>query len=100
MGLIDDLSKKYPDLIGDATHTDESLLADSSSVHDVGAPSRARQAGVERSGRTSYVVQAGDTLDSIADEVGIPVAQLCGMNGIVDPDAPNLYAGRALIVPE
>ena len=42
----------------------------------------------------SYVVQSGDTLISIAAELGTSVDSLMAANGLTDPDL--LYAGQAL----
>ena len=40
----------------------------------------------------AYLVQAGDTLDSIADRYGVPALLLARINGIRDPQ--NLSPGK------
>ena len=45
-----------------------------------------------------YDVQAGDTLDSIAAKLGVLVADLVAVNGIVDPN--RIEAGQRLAVPQ
>ena len=50
------------------------------------------------SGRPSvYVVQPGDNLSDIADELGVTTRELQDANGIDDPD--SIFAGQELIVP-
>jgi LysM repeat protein len=46
---------------------------------------------------TTYVVQAGDNLSDIADELGVSLRALQAANGIEDPD--SIFAGQELIVP-
>lgn len=45
----------------------------------------------------SYTVQAGDTLSSIADQVGSTVDEIIEANGIDDPT--QLFVGQVLIIP-
>jgi nucleoid-associated protein YgaU len=45
-----------------------------------------------------YDVQPGDTLDSIAQKLGVLVADLAAVNAIVDPD--RIEAGQRLAVPQ
>ena len=44
-----------------------------------------------------YVVQSGDTLNAIAEKLGITVEALMAANGLTDPDA--LDVGQVLVVP-
>jgi len=46
---------------------------------------------------TTYVVQPGDNLSDIADELGVTLRALQEANGIEDPD--SIFAGQELIVP-
>jgi len=46
---------------------------------------------------TTYVVQPGDNLSDIADELGVTMIELQEANGIEDPD--SIFAGQELIVP-
>ena len=45
----------------------------------------------------TYVVQRGDTLQAIANRVGVPVEDLAGANAIVDPN--RIAEGQVLVVP-
>ena len=45
-----------------------------------------------------YDVQAGDTLQSIAEKLGVSVAALVAANGLTDPD--RIQAGQRLNVPQ
>ncbi|MFW6352977.1 MAG: LysM peptidoglycan-binding domain-containing protein, partial [Verrucomicrobiota bacterium] len=47
--------------------------------------------------RTTYVVQAGDTLSTIGQELGVNYRELMRANGITDPT--RLRVGQVLIVP-
>jgi LysM repeat protein len=49
------------------------------------------------SGPISYIVEAGDTLSSIAEEFGIDVFLIIAFNSIDDPD--NVPVGRELLIP-
>ena len=51
-----------------------------------GAPSAARQAASSHSSSTRYVVQAGDTLGSIAAQFHVSVAQLVAWNHLANPN--------------
>ena len=44
-----------------------------------------------------YVVQPGDNLSDIADELGVSTRALQDANGIDDPD--SIFAGQELVVP-
>lgn len=46
---------------------------------------------------TRYVVRAGDNLYSIAETLGVSMADLQKANGIENPD--QIYAGQVLVVP-
>lgn len=46
---------------------------------------------------TIYVVQAGDTLYSIARRYGVTVAAITAANGIVNPN--HIYVGQRLVIP-
>jgi LysM repeat protein len=46
---------------------------------------------------TTYIVQPGDNLSDIADELGVTLRDLQEANGIEDPD--SIFAGQELIVP-
>ena len=50
--------------------------------------------GGEAASGGSYVVQSGDTLTSIAAELGMSVDSLMSANGLTDPD--YVYAGQTL----
>jgi hypothetical protein len=50
--------------------------------------------GDEGAGSAGYVVQSGDTLDSIAEDTGVSVAQLLELNPGIDPEA--LSTGQKL----
>lgn len=49
--------------------------------------SRASRPPATSANAQTYVVQAGDTLNSIADQVGIDAAKLVAWNGLTNPDA-------------
>ena len=46
---------------------------------------------------TTYIVQAGDTLTSIAAAFGVTPAAIMEANGIAD--ASTIYAGREVAIP-
>lgn len=46
---------------------------------------------------TTYVVQAGDTLTSVAAAFGVTPAAIMEANGIAD--ASTIYAGREVAIP-
>jgi LysM repeat protein len=71
-----------------------SLGGDSdSSKKGHGANRHSKQHG-HRTKASSYVVETGDTLTSIAHETGVPVAQILKLNPEVDPQI--LIAGEKL----
>lgn len=94
------IDKLTDGLHGDAAVNDNALSGDHSSVRDVAAPSQSRadMAANYPLGRTTYIVQEGDTLESIAAANNIGAADLAGINNMVNPNV-NLYPGRALIIP-
>ncbi|MFN2503950.1 MAG: LysM peptidoglycan-binding domain-containing protein [Acidimicrobiales bacterium] len=47
--------------------------------------------------QADYLVRPGDTLDQVADRLGVPVEELAAANGLDDPDF--IVAGRLLVVP-
>lgn len=49
-------------------------------------------------GPITYVVEEGDSLDSIADQFGVSVDQLIAANNLVDPN--NIGVGSQLIIPD
>ncbi len=49
-------------------------------------------------GPLTYVVEEGDSLDSIADQFGVTIDQLIAANNLVDPN--NIGAGSQLIIPD
>ncbi|HEX6229118.1 MAG TPA: LysM domain-containing protein [Solirubrobacterales bacterium] len=63
-----------------------------------GRPSPARKASSTKAkrqrARTSYVVQNGDTLTSIARKTGVPVARIEALNPGIDPQI--LVSGQKL----
>jgi LysM repeat protein len=66
---------------------------------DAGRPARAgKSVGAQGNGgkkaRTSYVVQNGDTLTSIAHKTGVPVARIEALNPGIDPQI--LISGEKL----
>lgn len=87
-------------VLGEGAKNDNSLAGDDSTVSDIAAPSRTRadMAANHGLGRTTYIVQEGDTFASIASKCGISPTDLAGINNMVNPDV-NLYPGRALIIP-
>jgi LysM repeat protein len=54
-------------------------------------------APAQSEGGTTYVVQRGDTLNSIAVRHGVTVAQMQKANNISDPD--KIYPGQVLVIP-
>ena len=46
---------------------------------------------------STYVVQPGDNLSDIADELGVTMRALQDANGIEDPN--SIFAGQELVVP-
>ena len=54
-------------------------------------------AAAQESNQTLYVVQPGDTLDSIALRYGLGTAELAQANGLINPDL--IYVGLKLIIP-
>lgn len=50
-------------------------------------PARKAPSKKERSGTRSYTVKPGDTPSSIADDAGIPLAELLELNPDIDPQA-------------
>jgi LysM repeat protein len=72
----------------------------SGSVGDDSGSSSKTQYGAEqkdkkqRTKASSYVVESGDTLTSIAHKTGIPVAEIIALNPTVDPQI--LIAGEKL----
>src|SRR5450759_4694478 len=54
-------------------------------------------AAAQSGGPTIYVVQAGDTLYSIAQRYGIDVNALAEANGLINPD--QIYVGQSLTIP-
>jgi len=63
---------------------------------DEGAPDEGAS-GEDAEGGETYVVQQGDTLNSIATRYGITTAELQRANDISDPDL--IYPGQVLIIP-
>lgn len=53
---------------------------------------RTDEDGTRRPKRRTYVVEPGDTLTSIAEQVGVPVERLVRLNPEIDPQA--LTAGE------
>ncbi len=49
-------------------------------------------------GPITYVVEEGDSLDSIADQFGVSIDQLIAANNLVDPN--NIGVGSQLIIPD
>lgn len=87
---------------GDSSDGDESVVADIYPTATVPAElsepiivSGTPQPATGNS--TTYVVQEGDTLESISAEVGVPVEELMTANGITDPTA--LFVGQELTIP-
>ena len=71
-------------------------LTDGPSVHDVSAPATQPSGGGSYSPGSSYTVQSGDTLGSIAAAHGTTVGALASANGISNPDM--IYPGTVLNV--
>jgi LysM repeat protein len=46
-----------------------------------------------------YVVQPGDTLRSIAEQLGVDIMDLLQVNGMTIEDADSIYPGQELVVP-
>jgi LysM repeat protein len=53
---------------------------------------------LEKSGADVYIVQSGDTLYAIAQDLGVSVESLAEINDITDP--AQLFVGRHLNIPE
>ena len=54
--------------------------------------------GLEKSGDDVYIVQSGDTLYAIAQDLGVSVESLAEANDNIDPS--QLFVGRPLTIPE
>lgn len=52
----------------------------------------------EGSSEDTYEIQSGDTIDSIAEETGVPAEEIIELNPEVDPQA--LVAGQELVLGE
>lgn len=63
----------------------------------LGSPIGLRLAVAQESAQTIYVVQAGDTLSSIALRYGLTTAELATTNGLMNPNL--IYVGLKLIIP-
>ena len=63
----------------------------------LGSPIGWRLAAAQESAQTIYVVQAGDTLSSIALRYGLTTAELAKTNGLINPNL--IYVGLKLIIP-
>ncbi|MDW7982486.1 MAG: LysM domain-containing protein [Thermomicrobium sp.] len=63
----------------------------------VPTPTTAPAAPTAPAGGTTYVVQPGDTLYSIAVRFGVSLQALIDANGIEDPN--QLQAGQVLVIP-
>lgn len=54
--------------------------------------------GIEKLGDNVYIVQSGDTLYAIAQDLGVSIETLAEANDITDP--AQLFVGRPLTIPE
>src|SRR5512135_3343835 len=63
----------------------------------VGAVQPIGYASAQSGSSTIYIVQAGDTLYSIAQRYGIDVNTLAAANGLINPD--QIYVGQSLTIP-
>jgi peptidoglycan lytic transglycosylase len=76
---------------------ESSILEPSALEPPVSAPSTAVQgsAGGQVDGEEAYTVSSGDTLSSIAAQLGVSVDHLMAQNGISNPDL--IYSGQTLL---
>lgn len=83
---------------------DEPAAPDSNDLYlgDGSIPNTLHDTGVATDARTlmqTYIVQAGDTLGSIADRSGLAVATIYWANKSVLPDPQLLRPGQVLVIP-
>lgn len=70
------------------------MNSDSSSRNDRTKQQTQKESKPKRTKATTYTVQTGDTLTSIAHRTGVPVNELLALNPEVDPQI--LIAGQTL----
>lgn len=80
-----------------ATATAEGVTAATATPVPTLPPATTAPTTEETSGTTTYVVQAGDTLFSIASRYGTTVDAISQANGIADPT--QIYVGQELTIP-
>jgi LysM repeat protein len=77
-----------------------SVEEEPASVEEEPAPVEEEPAPVEEEPAPQvYVVQPGDTLRSIAEQLGVDIMDLLQVNGMTIEDADSIYPGQELVVP-
>lgn len=79
--------------------TEQILLSDNSPI-DIDESNEGNVGNVEndsQTGNMTYTVRKGDTLSEIANEYGVTINEIAGINGIINPNL--IYVGQVLRIP-